>query len=140
MGSKLRQMQDAKKATFAKQLEARRALLVSRGIEQRRIDKDTIVRRLKAGIDAVNIRLKAIDASEKKTAELAAAKAAKAAAKVQEKTPAKGEKAAEAPKEKKEKKEKKPKETKEGAAPAEAKEKKPKKEKAEKAEKPAPAE
>jgi len=126
MGSKLRQTQDAKKATFKKNLEARVALLISRGIDQKRIDKDTIVRKLKADLDAVKVRLAAIDAIEKKTADLAAAKAAKAAALKAAAEPVKEEKVA--PKEKKEKKEKKAKE----GAPAEAKEKKPKKEKAEK--------
>jgi len=133
MGSKLRQTQDSQKAATTKQLEARLALLVSKGIEKRRIDKDTLVRKLRAHIEAINIRLSAIDANEKKTAELAAAKAAKAAA--PKKEAAKEEKAAEAPKEKKEKKEKKPKEAAaEGAEKKEKKEKKPKAAKAEAAE------
>ena len=128
MGSKLRQTQDAKKATFTKNLEARVALLISRGIDKKRIDKDTIIKNLKANIEAVNRRLATIDANEKKTADLAAAKAAKAAAPKAEAKSAKEAKIEEAPK--KEKKEKKAKE----GAPGEAKEKKPKKEKAEKAE------
>jgi hypothetical protein len=134
MGSKLRQTQDAQKAATAKKLEARLALLISKGIEKRQIDRDTLVRKLKAHMEAINIRIAAIDANERRTAELAAAKAAKAAAPKKD-AAAKEEKAAEAPKEKKEKKEKKPKEAAaEGAEKKEKKEKKPKAAKAEAAE------
>jgi hypothetical protein len=120
MGSKLRQTQDAQKAAFEQKLKERLAFLGARGIEGRTLDKDVIVRNLRASINAIRKRLAAIDATEKKTADLARAKAEKAAAPKKE-AATKEEKAAEAPKEKKEKKAK--------AAPAEGGEKKEKKKK-----------
>lgn len=78
MGSKHRQAQNGRKASFERNLKNRLALLLSRGIESREIDKDVLVKKLRANIEAINNRLKAIDASEKKTAELARIKAEKA--------------------------------------------------------------
>lgn len=80
MGSKHRQVQDERKASFERNLKNRLALLSSKGIEARRMEKDALVKKLRAAIEAVNKRVKAIDASEKKTAELAKAKAEKTAA------------------------------------------------------------
>ncbi|MBA4397250.1 MAG: hypothetical protein C0394_07705 [Syntrophus sp. (in: bacteria)] len=80
MGSKHRQAQNGRKASLERNLKNRLALLSSKGIESREMDKDALVKKMRANIDAVNYRLKAIDASEKKTAELARMKAEKAAA------------------------------------------------------------
>jgi len=80
MGSKHRQAQNGRKASFERNLKNRLALLSSRGIESREMDKDALVKKLRANIEAVNNRLKVIDASEKKTAELARMKAEKTAA------------------------------------------------------------
>jgi hypothetical protein len=135
MGSKHRQAQNGRKASFERNLKNRLALLLSKGIESREIDKDALVKKLRANIKAINNRLKAIDASEKKTAELARMKAEKAAAppkepeavkegkKVKE-APAAGKEKAAAPK--KDQEDGKVKKSKE--APAEGKEKKKKKE------------
>jgi hypothetical protein len=84
MGSKHRQAQDGRKASFERNLEDRLALLRSRGIESREADKDALVKKLRADIKAVNNRLRGIDANEKKTAELARMKAEKAAAPLKE--------------------------------------------------------
>jgi hypothetical protein len=135
MGSKHRQAQNGRKASFEGNLKSRMALLLSKGIESREMDKDALVKKLRANIEAINKRLKAIDTSEKKTAELARMKAEKAAAppkepeavkeekKVKE-APAAGKEKAPAPK--KDQEDGKVKKSKE--APAEGKEKKKKKE------------
>jgi hypothetical protein len=131
MGSKHRQAQNGRKASFERNLKNRLALLSSRGIESREMDKDALVKKLRANIEAVNNRLKVIDASEKKTAELARMKAEKTAAppkepeavkeekKVRE-APAAGKEKAAAPK----KGQEDGKVKKSKAAPAEGKEKK----------------
>ena len=135
MGSKHRHAQNGRKASFERNLKDRLALLLSRGVESREINKDALVKKFRANIEAINNRLKAIDANEKKTAELARMKAEKAAAppkepeavkeekKVKE-APAAGKEKAAAPK--KDQEEGKVKKSKE--APAEGKEKKNKKE------------
>jgi hypothetical protein len=79
MGSKRRQAQNGRKASFERNLKNRLALLLSKGMEAREIGKDTLVKKMRANIEAINNRLKAIDANEKKTAELAKMKAEKAA-------------------------------------------------------------
>ncbi|HYA14103.1 MAG TPA: hypothetical protein VEF33_07170 [Syntrophales bacterium] len=114
MGSKQKQTQMDQKAYFEQRLEDRLSSLSKKGIESPRIDKDTLVKKLRAKIRAINDRLKAIAANEKRTEELARIKAEKAAA----------------PKEKEKGKEKKTKEV-----PEEGKVKKKKPEKAEKLEK-----
>jgi hypothetical protein len=135
MGSKHRQAQNGRKASFERNLKNRLALLLSKGIESREIDKDALVKKLRANIEAINYRLKTIDASEKRTAELARMKAEKAAAppkepeavkedkKVKEAPAAGKEKAAAPKKDQEDGKVKKSKET-----PAEGKGKKKKKE------------
>jgi len=135
MGSKHRQAQNGRKAAFERNLKNRLALLSSKGMESREIDKDVLVKKLRANIEAVNNRLKALDARERKTAELARMKAEKAAAlpkeseavqeakKVKEDPVAGKEKAAAPKKDQEGGKDKKTKK-----APAEGKEKKKKKE------------
>jgi hypothetical protein len=112
MGSKQKQTQMERKAYSERELKDRLSFLSKKGIEPPKINKDTIVKKLRANIDAIKIRLKAIANNEKKTEELAKIKAEKAAA-PQPKEP-------EVRKEKKEK-------VKEKEAPAEKKEKKKKK-------------
>ncbi len=80
MGSNSRQVQNGQKESFERKLKARLAFLSEKGIESREIDKDAIVKHLQANIRAINTRLKAIDANEKKNEELAKIKAEKAAA------------------------------------------------------------
>jgi len=94
MGSKHRQAQNGRKASFERKLNNRMAILLSKGIKSREIDKDTLVKQLQANIEAINNRLKTIDASEKKTAELARMKAEKAAAPPKEPEAVKEEKKA----------------------------------------------
>jgi len=128
MASKLKQTQLRRKEQYERKLKDRLALLAGRKMEPARMEKDPIVKSLRAQIAATDARLKAIAAIEKRTSELAKAKADKAAAeKAAVEAPAKAE---EGGREKKEKKEK-------GAkAPAEGQEKKEKKEKKKKEEKP----
>jgi len=82
------------KADFEQKLKDRLDFLSGKGIDAGKIEKDTIVRKLKADVRAVNARLKAIADGEKLTQDLAKAKAAKAAAKLKEKEGEKAEKGA----------------------------------------------
>ncbi len=123
MASKLKKTQLKRKEQYERKLNARLALLAERKTETARIEKDTLVKSLRANIEATDARLKAIAKIEERTAELAKMKAEKAAAAKAEKAAAPG-KPAEGGKEKG--KEKEPKK-----APAEGKEKKEKKKKAE---------
>ncbi len=80
MGSNRKQAQMERKAYFERQLKDRRTFLSEKGIETSKINKDTILKKLRANIDAINVRLKTIANFEKRTEELAKAKADKAAA------------------------------------------------------------
>jgi len=124
MASKLKKTQLGRKEQYERRLNTRLALLSERKTEPSKIEKDPLVKNLRANIAATNARLKAIDKIEQRTAELARIKAEKAEAAKAEKAAALG-KPAEGGKEKgKDKaKEKEPKK-----APAEGKEKKKKKE------------
>ncbi len=118
MASKLKQTQLRRKEQYDRKLKNRLALLAERKMEPARMEKDPLVKSLRAQIEAADARLKAIAAIEKRTAELAKAKADKAAAeKAAKEAPAKAEGGKEKGKEKETKK-----------APAEGKEKKKKKE------------
>ncbi|MDD5169458.1 MAG: hypothetical protein PHN75_11625 [Syntrophales bacterium] len=107
MGSKQRQAQNGQKAGVERNLEERLAVLSEMGIEAREIEKDRFVKKLRADLRAVNNRLKAIDANEKKTAELVRIKAEKAAAPPKAPEVVKEKKAKEAPAAAKEKQKKK---------------------------------
>ncbi len=98
-----------RKANYERQLKDRTSFLSEKGIEPPKISKDTIFKKLRASIQALNARMKTIVGYEERTEELAKTKAEKAAS----------------PKNPEDSKEKKAKE-----APVEAKEKKKKKEKA----------
>lgn len=127
MASKLKTTQLRRKEDYERKLKNRMAFLAEKKMEAARVDKDPIVKSLRANIAATELRLKAIAKIEQRTAELAKIKADKAEAEKAAKAPA-PEKAAEGGKEKKEKKEK-------AKAPAEGQEKKEKKEKKKKEEK-----
>ncbi len=79
MGSNQKQVKVGQKESFGQKLKDRLASLSEKGIESLKIEKDTLVKKLRANIRAVNTRLKAIDAQEKKSEELAKMKAEKAA-------------------------------------------------------------
>ena len=107
MGSKQKQAQIGQKESFERKLKNRLALLSEDGIESQKIDRDVLVKKLRANVEAINTRLKAIDANEKKNEELARMKLEKAAAPRKEPEAIKEKKAKEAPVEVKEKKKKK---------------------------------
>jgi len=127
MASKLKTTQLKRKEQYERRLANRLSILAERKTEPSRIEKDPLVKNLRANIEATDARLKAIAKIEQRTAELAKIKAEKAEAVKAEKAAALG-KPAEGAKEKgKEKgKDKEPKK-----APAEGKEKKEKKKKPE---------
>lgn len=108
MTSERRETRLKQKAQWEEKLKKRLALLAENGIEEKRIGRDTLVRELKAKIKESDARVKAIDAKEKRTADLAAKKAEKLAA-PKEEAPKK-KKAEEPPPEAKAKKTKKKKE------------------------------
>jgi outer membrane biosynthesis protein TonB len=112
MGSRKKEARERQKADFERGLKERLSFLAKKGIESPGIDKDTLVKKLRANIRAINVRLKAIASNEKRTEELAKIKAEKAAAPPQPKDQAekKGKSSKEAPEEGKEKKKKKEKE------------------------------
>jgi outer membrane biosynthesis protein TonB len=112
MGARKKEAQERQKAYFERRLEERLSFLSKKGTESPGIDKDTLVKKLRANIRAINDRLKAIAANEKRTAELAKIKAEKAALPPLPKDQAegKGKKSKEAAEEGKEKKRKKEKE------------------------------
>jgi hypothetical protein len=106
MGSNRKQTQMERKAYFERQLKDRLSFLSEKGIESPNIPKDTIVKNLRANIEAINARLKTIARSEEKTEELAKTKAAKAAAPQKDMEDSKEMKTKEAPVKGKEKKKK----------------------------------
>lgn len=118
MGSKMKKTQLGRKEQYERELKNRLFLLAEKKIETPRIDKDPLVKSLRAQIEATDARLKAIARIEQRTAELAKIKAEKTDAEKMAKAAATGI-AAEGGKEKA----KEPKKV-----PAAAKEKKKKKE------------
>jgi len=104
MGLKRKQMQLRQKAYFEQKLKDRLSFLSGKGIEAPKVDKDSLVRKLKASIRAVNNRLRLIADNEKRTEEMAKIKAERAAAPPKEQEGGKAEKPKKAPEEGKEKK------------------------------------
>jgi uncharacterized membrane protein YukC len=104
MGFKRKQMILNRKADFEQKLLTRFAFLSKKGVETAKADKDTIVKKWKAAIKAMNKRLAAIAENEKKEADIAKAKAEKAAGPAKEPEGGKAEKPKKAPVEGKEKK------------------------------------
>jgi hypothetical protein len=100
------------KAEWEVKLQKRLALLGAQGLDENKIARDVGVKELKAKIKESNVRLRAIDANEKRTAELATIKAERLA-KPKDEAP-KAKKQEEPPPETKPKKKKK---KEEGAEP-----------------------
>lgn len=119
MGLKRKEILARKKTSLEQELKARLSALSKKGLESRKVDKDPLVRELKADVRAVTKRLKAIAKSDTRTDELKKIKADRLSAPRQEPAGGKGEKpkkpAAEgkAKKEKPESPKKKPEEPKE---------------------------
>jgi len=107
MGSNQRQVQTGQKESFERKLKDRLAFLSEKGIESDKIDKNPLVKNLRANIRSMNARLKATDANEKKNEELAKMKAEKAAANQEDPEGIKRKKLKEIPVEGKAKKKKK---------------------------------
>lgn len=79
MGLNQKHAQAGQKESFERKLKARLAFLSEKGIESLKIEKDALIKNLRANIRAVNTRLKATTANERKNEELAKMKAEKAA-------------------------------------------------------------
>ncbi len=112
MASESRETRLKQKAEWEVKLQKRLALLAEKGADKKKIARDVLVKELKAKIKESQVRLRAIDATEKRTAELSTIKA-ECLARPKEKT-SKAKKVAEPPPEAKPKKKKK---KEEGAAP-----------------------
>lgn len=107
MGSNQKQTQMKRKAYFERQLKDRLSFLSEKGVESPKIKKDTIVKKWRANIEAINARLKTIASYEDKKEELAKIKVEKAMPPQKDPETSKEKKAKEAPVEGKEKKKKK---------------------------------
>ena len=81
MGSKHRAARDEQRLYWENRLSQRLALLTEKGLEPASIAKDPAVRKIRAQIRETAARLSAIDALEKKTAEMAKAEKADASKK-----------------------------------------------------------
>ena len=92
MGSKRKQMLMQQRASFEQTLQERLSFLSGKGVRSPQVDKDTIVRKLKADIKAVNNRLKTVAANEKRSEEMAKIKADRASAPHKEQEGVTGEK------------------------------------------------
>jgi len=106
MASESRETRLTQKAAWELKLQKLTALLAGKGLDEKQIARDAIVKSLKAKVKAAGVRLRAIDANEKRTAELAAIKAERLA-KPKEESPAAKSVAQEPPPEAKAKKKKK---------------------------------
>jgi hypothetical protein len=104
MGSKRKEALTRQKESFERKLKYRLAFLSEKGIESRKIDRDTIAKKWRANIEAITTRLKVIDNNEKKIEELARRKAEKTAAPQKEPEGTKEKKVKETPVKGKEKK------------------------------------
>jgi len=104
MGLKRKEMLIRQQAYFEDKLKERLSFLSAKGIKSPQVDKDTIVRKLKADIRTVKNRLGVIVANEKRTEEMAKVKAERAAAPEKEQKGDRGEKPKKAPEEGKGKK------------------------------------
>jgi hypothetical protein len=120
MASQDKETRLRQKAEWEVKLNKRLALLAGKGLDEKKIAQDVQIKELKANLKAAQARLRAIDATEKRTAELAAIKAERLA-KPKEEAP-KAKTAEEQPPEPKAKKKKK-------AEDAQTSEDKPKKKK-----------
>ncbi len=112
MASESRETRLKQKAEWEVKLQKRLALLAEKGADKKKIVRDMLVKELKAKIKESHVRLRAIEATEKRTAELATIKA-EFLARPKEET-SKAKKVAKPPSEAKPKKKKK---KEEGAKP-----------------------
>jgi hypothetical protein len=102
MASKLRNVRESQKAHWVERLNRRKEALQAMGLDVDVIERDTVVRKLKAKVHDTTLRLAAIEANEKKLVDMARLREEKKAAPQKEKG-GKAE-AAEEPKAKKKKK------------------------------------
>jgi hypothetical protein len=79
MASQSRETRQKQLAAWEAKLKKRLAVLGEQGADEKKIAHEVLVKKLKAKIKESQQRLRTIDAFEKKTAELAAAKAERAA-------------------------------------------------------------
>ena len=75
MGWMRKQMLILQRGSFEQTLQERLSFLSGKGVQPLQADKDTIVRKLKADIRAVNKRLRAVTDNEKRSEEMARTKA-----------------------------------------------------------------
>jgi len=75
MGFKRKQMLMQQRASFEQTLQERLSFLSGKGVQSPKVDKDTIVRKLKADIKAVNNRLRTVAGNDKRSEEMAKIKA-----------------------------------------------------------------
>jgi hypothetical protein len=118
MTSESRETRLRQKAEWEAKLQKREALLAAKGADKKKIAGDVLIRELKSKIKESQRRLRAIDATEKRTGELAAVKAERLA-KPKEESPRK-KKSEEPPPEAKAKKKKKKDEGSQGSQPQQA--------------------
>ena len=104
MGLMRKQLLLQQRASFEQTLRERLAFLSGKGVLSPKADKDTIVRRLKADIKAVNKRLRTVAANDKRTEEMAKIKAERAAPPQKEQEVGKSDKPKKGPEEGKAKK------------------------------------
>ena len=114
MASESKETRLKQKAALEAKLQKRLALLAEQGMDEKKIAREVLVKELKANLKQTQVRLRAIAANVKRTADLAAMKAERLAKPKEETTKAK-KAAPEPPPEAKAKKKKK----KEGEPPKE---------------------
>jgi hypothetical protein len=112
MASESNETRLKQKAVLEAKLQKRLALLAEKGLDEKKIARDVLVKELKAGLKKTAVRLRAIVANVERTADLAAMKAERLA-QPKEEAPKTKKAAPEPPPEAKAKKKKK----KEGEAP-----------------------
>jgi len=106
MASESKETRLKQKATLEAKLQKRLALLAEKGLDEKKIARNVLVKQLKAKLKKTAVRLRAIAANVKRTADLAAMKAERLA-KPKEEAPKAKKAAPEPPPEAKTKKKKK---------------------------------
>ena len=106
MASESKETRLKQKATLEAKLQKRLALFAEKGMDEKKIARDVLVKELKANLKQTQVRLRAIAANVKRTADLAAMKAERLA-KPKEEAPKAKKAAPEPPPEAKAKKKKK---------------------------------
>ena len=109
MASESKETRLKQKAAFEAKLQKRLALLAEKGLDEKKIARNVLVKQLKAKLKTTAVRLRAIAANVKRTEDLAAMKAERLA-KPMEEAPKAKKAAPEPPPEAKTKKKKKKKE------------------------------